>query len=201
MKQKLTLLFTFSLCLILVACGNSDVITEVETGSTEEVSFEEEEVVEAGEVETIEEIEEEMGMVEEEDDTEEGGITQEQESVESPEPERVQPQEYFGDIDGLKEFANSLGLEELVLLYYDDDENLIVYDEDDFQMDEIYITLALFSYKAMTEVTFVPEVELLSYSEYVYAFSVDSYKEQDLTIHVGFADGTEEEFNVHLIPE
>ena len=200
MKQKLTLLFTFSLCLILVACGNSDVITEVETGSTEEVSFEEEEVVEAGEDET------------DADETEEAQTI--------TEPERVQPDASITDWEDFYPFVSSLNLQEPVLLYYYDDEYKIIYNGDDYIVhdtvgDGYFLTnFELWTAKEIYEITTNVDVELND--NYYTQFSddgIDYYGwgqcrfralvpvEQDLIINIRYTDGTEEEFVAHLIPE
>ena len=57
------------------------------------------------------------------------------------------------------------------------------------------------SEKEISEVITSIEVQELVRGLYVYAFSVDPNVEQDLTITITYADGTEEEFNMHLIPE
>lgn len=179
---------------VMIGCGK-----EVKTPDSENDTTEVVEVTEDTEEPEFENVEDPVGVVDSETEN-----TETEDPVEvEPELERVQPEVFYSTYSEFTDFVNSLELEELVALYYNEEsqKNIIVYNGDEFIMEDDFILFDINSTKEISEVITNIEVMELIQGFYVCSFLVDPSQEQDLTITFTYTDGTEEEFNVHLIPE
>ncbi|MBQ8261006.1 MAG: hypothetical protein IJZ00_01860 [Lachnospiraceae bacterium] len=185
---------------VMVGCDKKENTPDSENDTTEVVEVTEDlEEPESEEVEDPVEVEEpEIEEVETEDPE---VVNPETEEVN--ETDRVQPEVFYSTFTEFTDFVDSLELEELVVLYYNEEseKNIIIYNTDEFIMEDEFIMFNIHSEKEISEVITSIEVQEYVIGLYVYAFSVDPNVEQDLTITITYADGTEEEFNMHLIPE
>ncbi len=185
---------------VMIGCNKEENTPDSENDTTEVVEVTEDaEEPEYEEVEDPVEVEEpEIEEVETEDPE---VVTPETEEVN--ETDRVQPEVFYSTYSEFTDFVNSLELEELVALYYNEEsqKNIIVYNGDEFIMEDDFILFDINSTKEISEVITNIEVMELIQGFYVCSFLVDPSQEQDLTITFTYTDGTEEEFNMHLIPE
>ena len=195
---------------VMVGCDKKENTPDSENDTTEVVEVTEDvEETETTEAEdSVEVVDSETENTETEDIVEvvdpETEVTETEDPVEvEPELERVQPEVFYSTFSEFTDFVNSLELEELVALYYNEEsqKNIIVYNTDEFIMEDDFILFDINSDKEISEVTTNTELIEVIQGFYVYTFQVDSSQEQDLTITFTYTDGTEEEFNMHLIPE
>lgn len=191
---------------VMIGCGKEVKTPDSENDTTEVVEVtedvEETETTEAEDPVEVVDSETENTETEDTEDTVEV-IDPEEVSEDLEETERIQPEVFYSTFSEFTDFVNSLELEELVALYYNEEseKNIIVYNGDEFIMEDDFILFDINSTKEISEVITNIEVMELIQGFYVCSFLVDPSQEQDLTITFTYTDGTEEEFNMHLIPE
>ena len=203
----LLLLVTFVVTMgVMIGCNKEENTPDSESDTTEVVEVtedvEETETTEAEDPVEVVDSETENTETEDTEDTVEV-VDPEEVSEDLEETERIQPEVFYSTFSEFTDFVNSLELEELVSLYYNEEseKNIIIYNTDEFIMEDDFILFDINSDKEISEVTTNTEVIEVTQGFYVYSFQVDSSQEQDLTITFTYTDGTEEEFNMHLIPE
>lgn len=194
-KAKIFLILILAVILVCTACQNED--TEVDNNQTASAGADLSQGDEAGDLETVEVLE---------DETTENP----EEITENITPaERIQPDGSYSNSGEFFDFVDSLELEETVVLYYWTDENIIIYDGDTFIMPQSLAGTGFFvySYKEISNVIFddaifnakdINNETLLD--NYTYVFIVNRNIERDLEIKIEYTDGTEDEMSFHIIP-